>query len=186
MAIHQFSISLIPRQPILNKFDEMPTKLFIDHEGRQKYIYTKDFDSEVDFKDDLTENWWKDLEVRVIDIEPYIASFSKQIEWSKDSKNFKSYGDNNDNDLFIGLVDHEYIDELACRINVAHLDQNFISHIFSLAKRLDCVIVDKKGNLFEPIYEKLIESIEDSNAYKFSSNPSSFLNKPSSGQINPE
>ncbi len=186
MAINQFNITLIPRQPVLDKFGKLPTKLFIDHDARQKHMDTKDFDAEIDFQDDLTINWWQESQAKYADIEPYISSVLRPIEWSKNIDDFKSYGDKKDNDLSISLTDKIHIDEFDCRINVAQLDKDFITHVLALAKRLDCLIIDKKGNLFEPTLESLIENIKDSNAFKCISNPSDFFDKLSSVQIKPE
>jgi hypothetical protein len=186
MAINQYNISLIPRQSIIEKYGELPTQLFIDHDAWQRHFDTKDFDSEYDFEDAQTINWWRDRNVVFKDIELYIDSFTKPIEWSKNSTDSKSYGDNSTNDFFIGLTNEIHIDEFSCRIDVSNLDQNFINHILVLTKRLDCLLMDKKGNLFEPTFEKLVENIRKSNSFKFVSNPLDFFDKLSSGEIKPE
>lgn len=189
MAIYQYNISLLPRQPILEKFGEVPSKLFIDHEARQEFLdNTTDFNAPFDFEDDLTINWWKDSRVRFSDIQNYIASFSEPIEWTKDFDDLKSYKDNNDNDndLSIDIPDKEYIEDFSFRINVARLSTDFIGHIIAIASNLNCLIVDKQGNLFEPTYQNMADNIRLSNAFKFCSNPHVFFDMLSSGQIKPE
>lgn len=186
MAINQFNITFIPRQAVLDRFKELPNKLFIDHDVRQKQLESNDFDVEFDFQDDLTIDWWQDAQTKFSDIEPLISSVLQPIDWTKEYEDFISYGDSNENDVSISLTEKIYIDEFNCRINVAQLDSNFITLILNLANRLDCLIIDRKGNLLLPTFENLIERIKESNAYKFTSNPSDFLNKLSSGEIKPE
>ncbi len=189
MAIYQYNISLLPRQPIIDKFGKVPSKLFIDHEARQEFLAnTTDFDAAFNFQDDLTIDWWKDRRVRFKDIQTYIFSFSKPIEWTKDFEDLKSYMDNedSDNDLSIDIFDNEYIQEFSFRINVARLSPAFIGHIITIANNLDCVIVDRHGNLFEPTYQHIADSIKSSNAFRFCTNPKDFFDKLSTGEIKPE
>ncbi|MBI3133815.1 MAG: hypothetical protein HYZ14_03985 [Bacteroidetes bacterium] len=185
MAINQFNITLIPRQPIVDKYGSVPTQLFVDHAARQKH-FDKDFEAEFDFEDDLTVNWWRHNKIKFTDIEPNVSSMLRPIEWTEKYDDIKSYGDKNDNDISISLADKIYIDEFDCRINVVLLDKNFINLILNLAKQLDCLFIDKQDRLFEPTIENLIDSIKTSNAFKFASNPSDFFDKFSSGQIKPE
>jgi len=154
MAINQFNIILIPKQPIVSKYGSVPTQLFVNHAARQNHFETKDFE------DDLTINWWQHYKIKFIDIQPKITSLLKPIEWSRNFDDFKSYGDNNDNDISISLADKIHIDEFSCRINIIQLDMNFINLILNIATQLDCLILDKKDNLFEPNNENLIESIK--------------------------
>ena len=186
MAINQYNISLIPRQSIINKYGELPSQLFINHEAWKRHLETKEFDSEYDFEDAQTINWWKNREAIFKDIESYINSFTKPIEWSKNYTDYKSYGDDKSNDFYIGLTDELHIDEFSCRIDVSKLDQSFINHILIITKRLDCLLMDKKGNLFEPTFDKLVENIRLSNSFKFVSNPLDFFDKLASGDIKPE
>lgn len=185
MAINQFNITLIPRQPIVDKFGSVPTQLFVDHAARKKH-FGKSFGAEFDFEDDLTINWWQNCKIKYTDIEPIVSSILSPIKWTEEFYDSKSYGDKNDNDIFIGLADKIYIDEFDCRINVAQLDKNFINLILDLAKELDCLIIDKRDRLFDPTIENLMESIKQSNAFKFVSNPSNFFDKLSTGHIKPE
>jgi hypothetical protein len=115
MAINQFNITLIPRQPIVDKYGSVPTKLFVDHIARQKH-FDNDFEAEFDFEDDLTVNWWRHNKIKFADIEPNVTLLLRPIEWTEKYDDFKSYGDNNDNDISISLTDKINIDEFDCRI----------------------------------------------------------------------
>jgi hypothetical protein len=185
MAIYQFNIDFIPRQSIVDKYRQVPAHLFIDHDAHEKH-WQKDIESEYDFEDALTIRWWDKAKSKFTDIEPLIDSFVKPIEWSKNHADTRSYGNNESNDIFISLTTDGYIDEFGCRIDLRELDKNFIENIFVIAKQLDCLLMDRKGTLFEPTFKKLIENIKQSNSFKFVSNPTDFLDKLSTGQIKPE
>lgn len=174
MAIYQYHIELIPRQSIIRKSGKIPKSIVIDHDS------SKDMDGAV------TENWWDERQILFADIEPYIDSFAKPVEWLKDSKDLKSYGDTATNDFTIGLKDFMYIEELDCRIDLRELNLNFINHVLEIAQKLDCLLFDKKGNLFEPTLPELIENIKQSNSFMFVTSPFDFLDKLSTGQIKPE
>jgi hypothetical protein len=185
MAIYQFNIDFIPRQSVVDKYGQIPTHLFIDHAAHEKH-WQKDLDSDYDFEDALTIRWWDNTKNKFTDIEPIIDSFTKPIEWSKKYADTRSYGDNDTNDIIFALTAEGYIEEFGCRIDLRELDKNFIENVFNIARRLDCLLMDKKGNLFEPSLDKLIENIKLSNSFKFVSNPADFLDKFSKGQIKPE
>jgi hypothetical protein len=186
MAIHQHDISLIPKQSIVDRFGKIPSKLFIDHESRINHVDTKNFDDEISFQDDLTINYWKNHRLKFSDIESYIDASFKLIEWTKESEDFKSFGDYNDNDMSVSFNADNFISGIDFRINVANLNNDVLSNVLILTRYLDCLLVDKQGNLFEPSEDNLIRSINKSNAFKFNSNPKDFLDKLSSGEIKPE
>ena len=186
MAIYQYKIELIPRQSIVEKYGEIPTQLFIDQEGWQRHWEKADIEGEHDFEDALTIPWWTERKIPFKELESFIGTFTKPVEWSKDFTDSKSYGNNDTNDFSIGLTTDGFIEDFGCRFDLRELDNNFIEHIFIIAKRLDCLIMDRKAKLFEPIFDKLIENIKESNSFKFVTDPTGFFDNLSSGKISLE
>ena len=186
MAIYQYKIDLIPRQSIVDKYGDIPNNLLIDHEAWERHLNKENIENDFDFEDALTIPWWKERKVLFNEIENFIDSITKLIEWSKDYTDSKSYGNNDTNDFSIGLTDEGYIGDFGVRFDLRELDKKFIENIFVLAKKIDCLLIDRKGNLFEPTFDKLVENIEQSNSFKFVSNPTDFFDKLSSAQIKPE
>ena len=185
MAIYQYNIDFFPRQSIVDKFGQIPTHLFIDHDAHEKH-WEKDLDADYDFEDALTIRWWEKVNSKFTDIEPLIDAFTKPIEWSKKYTDSRSYGDNDTNDIYFALTTEGFIDEFSCRIDLRSLDKRFIENLFKIALRLDCLIMDRKGNLFEPTFDKFVENVRLSNSFKFVNNPTDFLDKLASGEIKPE
>ncbi len=186
MAIYQYKIDFIPRQSIVDKYGAIPDHLNIDHEAWERHWNKGKIESDYDFEDALTTPWWKERKVLFKGVEPFIDSFTKPVEWSEEITDSKSYGNNDTNDFSIGITEEGYIEDFGVRFDLRELNKNFIENIFTLAKQLDCLLFDRKGNLFEPTFDKLIENIKQSNSLKFVSNPTDFLDKISSGQIKPE
>jgi hypothetical protein len=185
MAIYQYNIDFLPRQSIVDKYGQIPQHLFIDHVAHEKH-WDKPSDSEFDFEDALTIRWWDNVNSKFSDIEPLMNVFTKPIDRSGVHSDTKRYGDDQTSDIFISLTAESFINEFSCRIDLRVIDKAFIENLFIVAKRLDCLLMDRKGNLFEPTFDKLIENIKQSNSFKFVSNPTDFLDKLSTGQIKPE
>jgi hypothetical protein len=186
LAIYQYHITLIPRQSLVDKFGTIPNKLTIDNAAWTKHWDKADINADYDFEDAMNILWWIDRQIPFKTIEPFIDSFTKLVDWSKNSTDYKSYGDNDTNDFSIGLTNDDCIEDFGCRLDLRELDRSFIDNILSLAKQLDCLLMDKQGNLFEPTFDKLVDSIKQSNSFKFVSNPTDFLDKLSNGLIQPE
>ena len=186
MAIYQYNIEFIPRKSILDKYGEIPNRLYIDHDALKDHLEKDNLESNYDFDDAFTIRWWEERKILFSEIEPTIISFEKPVEWLKDSADLRRYGNEATNDLTFVLTEDGLIEDFGCRINISILDKNFIDNIFTLAKQIDCLLIDRKGNLFEPTYDKLFENIKQSNSFKFVSNPTDFFDKLSSGQIKPE
>ena len=186
MAIYQYNINLIPRQSIIEKCGFIPETLPIDNEAWSKHWNSKSLEADYDFEDALNYPWWSKRKTDFKSIEPFIDSYTKPIEWSKHYAGIKTYGDNDTNDMSIDIADDGCIENFSCRLDLRKFDDIFITNILKIAKQLDCLLMDRKGNLFEPYGEALWESIQQSNSYKFVDNPTDFLEKLSSGQIKPE
>jgi len=186
MAIYQYDLYLIPRLSIIDKYGEIPTQLFIDHEAWKKHWAKETWEDGHDFEDALTTNWWKESKLLFKEIEPFIHSFIKPVAWSKLSTDHKAYGNNDTNDFSIGLTVEGSIEDFHCRIDLREIDRNFIDRLLALAKQMNCLLLDRNGNLFQPTFDKLTDNLKHSNAFKFISNPRDFVDKFSNGQIQSE
>ncbi len=181
MAIHQYKVYLIPRKSIAEKYHEIPKQLFIDHEGWEKH-WEKESDEDIyDFEDALTTKWWTERKILFNQVEPLIAKFSKQVAWTKNSISSKSYGNSETNDLSIDITEDNFIEHFNFRFDLRKFDQKFMDKIFSIAKLIDCVFLDRKGNLFEPNFELFTENSKKSSAFLFVNNPSEYLYQLSTG-----
>jgi hypothetical protein len=49
--------------------------------------------------------------------------------------------------------------------------------VLKIERELDCLLLDRQGNLFQPTLENLADNIKKSNSFKFVINPSDFLTK---------
>lgn len=166
MAIYQYHLTVIPRQSILQHWDIIPTKIEIDNNPA--------FD-----EDDLINvRWWNKEQIKFEAIEQMISKFLGQVEWTKKSSDFKTFGDNETNDITIVRADcGQLLEELSFRIDLRKIDRVFIDNMFAIVKDLDCLLLDRQGNLFEPSNENLADNVKKSNAFKFVTNPIDFLDK---------
>jgi hypothetical protein len=186
MAIYQYTIKFIPRQSIIDKYGEIPNQFSIDQEAWEKHWEKEDIESDYDFEDALTISWWDNRSILFKNFEPFVDAFIKPVEWADNSIGSKRYGDDKTNDFSIELDTDGFIEDFNCRFDLRNLDKHFVINILSLAQQLDCLLLDRKGNLFQPTFEKLIENIKLSNSFNFVINPADFLNKFSNGIIKPE
>src|SRR4051812_48252297 len=183
MAIYQYNLYLIPQQSIVEKFGKIPSQLFIDHDAWTRHWDKEIWEEGYDFEDALTTNWWKERAFLFERIEPFIHTFAKPVAWSKLSTEHKSFGNNATNDFSIGLLEGRFIDNFHCRIDLRKIDRKFVDHLLSLAKQMDCLLLDRKGNLFKPSFDQLTDKLQQSNAFQFISDPSNFADKFANGKI---
>ena len=186
MATYQYKVYLIPRKSIAEKYSKIPSQLFIDLEAWEKHWAKESVEDVYDFEDALTIEWWKERGVLFEPIEPLILKFAKQVKWTMNSLTSKSYGNNETNDISIDLTEDFFIKQFSFRIDLRKLDRKFIDNIFSIAQQLDCLLLDRKGNLFEPIVEVFLKYAHQSSAFLFVENPSDYLYQLSNGTLKPE
>jgi hypothetical protein len=164
MAIYQYHVTVIPRQTILRHWNPIPDK--VQYRDNPK------------FGDDLINiNWWDNLNTDLDDLEKRIRVFADQVEWTKRTEGMKTFGDNETNDITISKTDLGQVEGMSFRIDLREIDKRFIDNVLTISKDLDCLLLDSQGNLFEPTNENLADNIKTSNAFKFVTNPTDFLNK---------
>ena len=185
MAIWQFNIYLIPKQSLLNRFDEIPEQLYIDHEGWSDHLRNGDLDDKPVFEDALSIFWWVDIQIPFNPI--LFLEFGNIQDWTKDAVDCKNYGNPDTNDLYVSFDEKEnYIQEIGCRIDLRNIDKRFVGSLFSLAVKFDCMLMDRKGRLFQPSFADLFRSVELSNPNRFVNDPGQFLDDLSKGIVEPE
>jgi hypothetical protein len=189
MAIWQFSVEVIPREAVLENYGEVPKQLFIDKAAWQKFrdSITPDnpFDKP-DFEDAFTIEWWENSKINKSDIFPFLDIYLERTEWG-DGQKSQHWGNSQTND--VGIYLHEEsgrIIDFGFRIDLRADFTQFLATMLKLCESLDCLIMDKRGNIAEPIFDTICDLINDSNPDKFVRNPRKFIEDFSSGKIKPE
>jgi hypothetical protein len=184
MAIWQFNLTLIPKSALISKYNCIPDELFIDKGGWENHFAKNDLEEAYNFEDALTINWWDKSIITISQLFPVLKNIPQS---QSDIDGLKYFGDADTNNICISLKENtNQIDEVSCRIDLRKLDKNFINSVFSLARQFDCLLMDRKGRLFEPTRDDLIERVKLSNSYRFITNPEKFLNDLSDDLISPE
>jgi hypothetical protein len=187
VAIWQFHIYFIPKQSLFDKYGHVPTQLEMNAGDWSDYIQSGDLDNEPDFEDALTVQWWVHLNLDIKNLLPTLQQFGEPQEWTARTKGLRSFGDADTNDISV-CFDNETnnVEEVNCRLDLRQVDKDFIKSTFSLARRFDCLLMDKQGRLYEPTIENLFEAIQSSNARRFVEDPRQFLDDLSLGIVTPE
>jgi hypothetical protein len=187
VATWQFTIYLIPRTSLLNKYGEIPLQLQIDYENWSNYIQNSDLDNEPEFEDALTVHWWLDINLFTDKFLPLLKPFGDLEQWTEKAEGLRKFGDSDTNDVTICFDSNtNQIQDLSCRLDLRQLENLFIDNVLNLANHFDCKLMDKQGRLFEANRYALLKAIKLSNAYRFVNGPEQFLDDLSKGIINPE
>ena len=158
----------------------MPIQLYIDKDGWDKYYGDENYE----FEDALTIFWWLYLNIPIDELSLILDNFSQE---RYNAKGLKTVGNTETNEITAGFNEAtNRVEELSCRIDLREIDKPFIDNLFLLAKRYDCLLMDRQGRLFEPNLTDLVSAIKLSNSYRFISNPYGFLDDLSLGIIKPE
>lgn len=167
MAIWQFNIYFIPRQTLFDIYGEVLTEL--------------------EYEEALSIPWWLNLHVNVGNLLPLLQQFGELQEWTSEINGLRSFGDDETNDISVSYNKRtEMVDDLSCRLDLRKIDRDFIAKVFSIATHFDCLLMDCKGKLFQPLIEELSESIQLSSANRFVTDPRQFLEDMSNGKVAPE
>jgi hypothetical protein len=164
MAIYQYHLTVIPRHTLHRHWNPIPDK--VQYRDNPK------------FGDDLINvNWWDKLNTDFDDIEKRISAFADQVEWTKTTEGMKTFGNNDTNDITISKTELGQLEGISFRIDLREIDKSFIDNVLKISKDLDCLLLDSQENLFEPTHENLADNVKKSNAFKYVTNPTDFLNK---------
>lgn len=176
MAVWQYKLTVIPRKAFLDKYSDLPEKLFIDYQGWNKYWEN----DSIKIDDDSTVNWWQGQNVYVEDIRHKVDSCLPRASWS-DSINcllWKTEKGDEDIDCSISFnsTTHE-LEGFDFRVDLrnGNMSFKFLDMILELCLEKGFVLMNTNGALIEPQKEKVFEDIKKSNAFKSVSDPKAFF-----------
>ena len=168
MAIWQFSITFLPKEPLLKEFGEIPSRLSED------YWQLLDYEN-LEESDDPLRKFWHGHTLEFY--ESIIAELSNnypEVEWLKEYKNSYGWGNTQTDDIYLSFEENQ-VTEFTGRNNLRQIDKKFISRILKISQEKDLVLVDRNGNIFEPQWESLLSRIKESDSFRFVENPRKFI-----------
>lgn len=162
MAVWQFNIYFIPRQVLLEKYGQVPTR--------------------IDFEDALNIQWWLPLQLDIGIVTPFLRMFGEVQEWTLRTEGLRCFGDTAANDISVSFdINANILEELHCRLDLRKIDRQMVDIVVSIATQFDCVLMDCRGRLFQPSLVALAESIKSSDAQRWVNDPSKYLDDISKG-----
>lgn len=186
MAIWQYQLYIIPKEAVIDKYGEIPEKLFIDKQAWKKYwenIKYVDGFPEPDFEDATTMRWWRNINLDIKDTAAQIDKLVKRADWSnaKDYIGWKGDTDNEeDNDCHISFdeITNE-INEFQFRIDLRNKAYaiKFIDGMLEICAKNNLYVMNINGYLFAPDSELILEDIKKSDAEKFLTDPGKLIRK---------
>lgn len=184
MAVWQYQLNIIPRSVIIEKYGEIPNKLFIDEKGWKDYWDNTKFDSgfpDPEFEDALTINWWKNKTLNIQETANQIDKLVKRGDWSNDKDFIGWKGDSEeeeDNDCHIAFNENTFvISEFQFRTDLRNIEKakKFMAGMLKICIVNDLLVMNTDGFLYDPEMEIIFEDIKKSNSVKFLTNPMKFI-----------
>ncbi|CAM3797740.1 hypothetical protein FLGE108171_15335 [Flavobacterium gelidilacus] len=187
MAIWQYQLNIIPKKSIIEKYGELPEKLFIDFDGWENYWKNRtsgDGFPEPKFEDAKTIKWWLKTNLNIEKIAKQFDLYVKRGDWSDDDSGFIGWKGNSelneDNDAHISYnKETKIISEFQFRTDLRtkeNLDK-FLRGILKICADNELMVFNTKGYLFEPDFQIIIADLKKSNAAAFLTDPVKFLDK---------
>ena len=184
MAVWQYQLNIIPKSGIIEKYGEVPNKLFIDEKGWKDYWDNVKFDNgfpDPEFEDARTIKWWKNTVLNIQETANQIDNLVKRGDWSN-GKDFIGWkGDSakeEDNDCHIAFDEKTLvISEFQFRTDLRNIEKarSFMQGILDICAENNLLVMNTDGLLYEPEIELIFEDIKKSNAVKFLTNPVKFI-----------
>ncbi len=181
MAVFQFKLDVIPRNSISDRFEEIPPRLFINHEGWVDYFENGRIEDKPSFEDARTINWWKGIRIDIEELAKQIDQIIPRAHYSKpEFLNWKGKSQiQEDNDAAISINEENEIEDFGFRIDLRDPDKfpRVLESMLNICSENDWMVMDVKGNLMEPTLKDVGTKLLDSNAVKFLIDPEDFLRK---------
>ncbi|KRD10031.1 hypothetical protein ASE21_09925 [Flavobacterium sp. Root901] len=160
MAIWQYLLIVVPKNSIDKNYNIFET-------------------NKTEFLPD-TDSFWKNFGGSITAIISELDLILPKADWGNETYlNWKGNGNNNeDNDACIYLTDDAtQIKEFQFRIDLRKASNvtNVLKSILELCKRYDLVLIDLKGEIFEPELKDIVNSLRTSNAFSFITDPINFF-----------
>jgi hypothetical protein len=181
MAIYQLNLTAVPRNSLLEKFNRVPEKLYVDYEERKAFYESRKeigFCKSDNYRDALTYDWWSKSDINIPELTKKIDQYVRRADWgnSEFSFSWKTYSDKLDNDANLQLNSTTgKIENLNFRADLREKGLAFLKNMTALAKEYDWLLMDVKGRLSEPTLEGVKKIIKVSDAYRFLSDPEKFI-----------
>ncbi|HKO76106.1 MAG TPA: hypothetical protein VJU52_02755 [Flavobacterium sp.] len=175
MAIYQYYLAFVPKIGLIKKNKIIPTQIKIS---------TKNGCFEAN-----TDEYWKLAKINFQDIKVKIDKIVDKADWGNDSDNFnwKTYKNETDNDAWMSInPETENITELSFRADLREPGLKFLNGMLELAKKHEMMLMDRKGNILNPLFNEIKDFIKVSNTFKFVENPEKFIDDLHNRKINIE
>ena len=151
MATWQFDLHLLPKERLIGLVGAHP--LTISREL-------------------LEETRWWDGKVDIDLLNADLASFLRQAKsWHPE---VATWGEEDGNRIDV-VYENDDVVEIFVRIDLRQIDRDFVIGLVRLAQKHECVFVTSTMRVLEPTISNLIKGIEESDAYRFVDDPTSFL-----------
>lgn len=175
MAIYQYYLAFVPKIGLIKKHRIIPTQIEIS--------------TETGYFEAKTDKYWELAKINFQDIKVEINKIVDKADWGndKDIFNWKTYKAELDNDASMCInFENKEIKELSFRADLREPNLKFLNGMLVLAKNYEMMLMDRKGNLFNPEFNEIKDFIKISNTFKFIENPEKFIDDLHNGKINIE
>ena len=178
MAIYQFLTFVLPKNPIVEKYNTIPKSLEIKHAEWEKYWenYNMELNDEPEpeFEDAISTKWWKNIQIDIEELKTKIDKIIPRSDWSNQS--WKLENGKVDHDLSIDFNEKgNYIEDFRFRTDLSDSKLDFLNSILELCNQNEWILMDEKGNLCNPNIKELAELIKNSNPDRYLRNPIEFI-----------
>ncbi|MGV3611323.1 MAG: hypothetical protein ACO1N0_10265 [Fluviicola sp.] len=163
MALYQFYLLLLPKQSLIHVQGQIPDKL--EEEVIQAYFQTNRTDC------------WKQAELSSPVLISEMDRLVDRSNWKPEAGiAWKTYSESVDNDAFLSFNEEtQQVEGLSFRADLREPGLKFLKGMLELATKYELLLADRKGMLANPDYSEVGELIRQSNAFRFLSDPESFL-----------
>ncbi len=165
MAVWQFRFSLLQRKDVLRKHRVLPEFLM---------EYKANFNRSSSSLDESSASYWKRVDIEALSsclqrALPVVESWDDELA---------IYGYKNGTRIEISE------DEAYVKMDARNPDYTFLRKVVDVAKSFDCIfIIEENGRLIEPEFTLLLESLQNSRAYRFCEDPDKVLAEIRKGYI---
>ncbi len=164
MAIYQYYLAVIPKKGIELIHNFIPNEIGVS--------------TETGFFESDAQLYWKEVERKASDIVSRVDTIVNRAKWGNDktSYNWKTYSEHVDNDASIYIDEATAtIREFSFRADLRETGLVFLKNMIAIGKENEWLFMDRKGKLMKPDFEEIKNSIRNSDAYRFLSDPINFL-----------
>ena len=152
MATWQYTLYLIPRASVLNRFGSLPSRIT---------------------RTEMNEGTWWFGHVLGHELDVLNSMFPARKPWHTEMRAWGS----DDGDSIDVFLNDSAIDEFVARVDARSGDSDFLRQIASFASQFDLLFVTEELNLREPVWDQLRLDLERSSAMEFSKDPEGYLRR---------